>query len=754
MLWALPASHMLDDGLVGSRTDGDRLLDQAVEELPSVLRGASIEAKGEFVQVRVEVLTTDGPLVCSQQPALQKGRDTMNPRKKSRGLLGAALHNASRVAIAVIGKRSIGLQPITHYRTALLDRLPDEGGQAVARPIGDPLHANASNPFAANLGGNDHQRLVPDVPTPSARFNPADERLVAADSQHAVQADGTRPVLLPNDPPHRLKPESERLPSVLKDGAGGDGHCGFACATPKELVRREPCFGAPAVRASKALGPPQLHQIIPTGLLRGELAVEFGCRSRVLHGPPTTTPGGNSSQGNTPLASTFLVSPFKDATVVSVDGFGDFASAAWGVGHGSRIEVKDKVYFPHSLGIFYMALTQYLGFPAWGDEYKVMGLALYGEPQFINEMRQIVRLEDNGSFRLELEFFRHHKETIEDQWENGEPRVAALYAPALEALLGPARQKGDELTQRHRDLARSIQAMYEEAFFHLLSCLHNRHGMDTLVLAGGCAMNSVANGKVRRMTRFKQVYIQSAAGDAGGAIGAAFAVANQLGQTAERFHMSHAYWGPAFSHDYHERLLEEKAQELKAQGCHVEQMQDEAELCRRTTQAIADGRVIGWFQGRMEWGPRALGNRSILCDPRRADMKDILNLKIKRRESFRPFAPSVLREAVSQWFEEEDDVPFMMQVFQIREEKRRIIPAVTHVDGSGRLQTVYRDTNPRYYHLIEAFADLTGIPIVLNTSFNENEPIVCRPEEALDCFLRTKMDVLVLGNWFIARSVA
>jgi carbamoyltransferase len=254
------------------------------------------------------------------------------------------------------------------------------------------------------------------------------------------------------------------------------------------------------------------------------------------------------------------------------------------------------------------------------------------------------------------------------------------------------------------------------------------------------------------MTRFKQVYIQSAAGDAGGAIGAAFVVANQLGLTAEHFHMSHAYWGPAFSNDYHERLLGEKAQEIKAQGCHVEQMQDEAELCRRTAKAIADGRVIGWFQGRMEWGPRALGNRSILCDPRRADMKDILNQKIKRRESFRPFAPSILREAVPEWFEEEDDVPFMMQVFQIREEKRRIIPAVTHVDGSGRLQTVYRDTNPLYYRLIEAFADLTGIPIVLNTSFNENEPIVCRPEEALDCFLRTKMDVLVLGNWFISRS--
>jgi hypothetical protein len=253
----------------------------------------------------------------------------MNPWKKSRGLLGAALHDASRVAIAVIGKRSIGLQPITHYHPALLDRLPDEGRQAVARPIGDLLHANVSDPFTSNLGGNDHQRLVSDVPTPSALFDPADKRLVdldfacerltarphhrtpqfvqpgprrlvAADSQHAVQADGTRPVLLPDDPPHRLEPEPERLPSVLKDGAGGDGHRGFACATPKELVRREPCVGAPAVRASKALGPPQLHQVVSTGLLREELAVKCGCRSRVLHGPQSTTHGGNSSQGNTP----------------------------------------------------------------------------------------------------------------------------------------------------------------------------------------------------------------------------------------------------------------------------------------------------------------------------------------------------------------------------------------------------------------------------------------------------------------------
>ncbi|WP_081662761.1 carbamoyltransferase C-terminal domain-containing protein [Thermithiobacillus tepidarius DSM 3134] len=454
------------------------------------------------------------------------------------------------------------------------------------------------------------------------------------------------------------------------------------------------------------------------------------------------------------LASAFLVSPFEEAVAVSVDGFGDFASAAWGVGRGSEITVEDKVYFPHSLGIFYQALTQYLGFPHYGDEYKVMGLAPYGQPRYMDEMRRIVALQDDGSFRLNLDYFRHHKEKVEYEWENGIPAVGRLFTPALEELLGKARDKSDELTQKHKDIARSVQAMYEEAFFHLLNTLHRRHGLDAVTLAGGCAMNSVANGKVYRNTPFKKVYIQSAAGDAGGAIGAAFVVWHQVSQDPARFVMDHAYWGPQFSDDAVGELVAGKQQALADERCSVERVQDEAELCRRTAQAIAEGKVVGWFQGRMEWGPRALGNRSIVCDPRRADMKDILNLKIKRRESFRPFAPSILREAVPAWFETDDDVPFMMQVYQIREDKRPEIPAVTHVDGSGRLQTVYADTNPRYHRLIKSFEELTGVPIVLNTSFNENEPVVCRPMEALDCFLRTKMDVLVLGDTFISRREA
>ena len=469
------------------------------------------------------------------------------------------------------------------------------------------------------------------------------------------------------------------------------------------------------------------------------------------------------------LASCFLVSPFEEAIAVSIDGFGDFASAAWGIGRGNALIMEDRVWFPHSLGAFYQAMTQYLGFPHYGDESKVMGLAPYGEPRFIQEMRQIVRLRDDGAFALDLAYFRHHREKIAYEWSGGSPHVGTLFSPALEEFLGPARGKDDPLEQKHRDLARSAQDMYEEAFFHLLHKLHARHRLDSLTLAGGCAMNSVANGKVRRRTQFKRVYIQSAVGDAGGAIGAAMQVWHQIGGArgktraqsvsvlagdviSGRTIMDHAFLGPGCDSEEIAALLKTRAADLAAEGCRPEHVGDEPTLCRKTADSIARGEVVGWFQGRMEWGPRALGNRSIVCDPRRADMKDILNLKIKRRESFRPFAPSILREHVAEWFGEEDDVPFMMQVFQIRAEKRALIPAVTHIDGSGRLQTVHRHTNPRYWQLIESFRELTGVPMVLNTSFNENEPVVCKPEEALNCFLRTKMNVLVLGNSLIERQ--
>lgn len=450
------------------------------------------------------------------------------------------------------------------------------------------------------------------------------------------------------------------------------------------------------------------------------------------------------------LSSAFHVSPFQEAVAVSVDGFGDFASSAWGVGRGTKIDVQGRVSYPHSLGIFYQAITQHLGFPHYGDEYKVMGLAPYGEPRYLREMRELVELQANGGFKLNLKYFRHHRESVAYQWADGCPAFGDLFSEALEGLIGPRRGMDELLDQRHKDLARSAQAVYEEAFFNLVDAARKETGLTNLVLAGGCANNSVANGKVRRQTPFTRVYVHAAPGDQGGAIGAAFVVWHKLGG-ARSFTMDHAFWGPGYDAEACKTAAASRSGEIEKAGCKIASIADETELCRRTAQAIAEGKVVGWFQGRMEWGPRALGNRSIVCDPRRQDMKQILNAKIKRRESFRPFAPSVLAEHVADWFEEDDAVPFMMQVFQIREERRAQIPAVTHADGSGRLQTVTRAANPRYAALIQAFFEETGVPMVLNTSFNENEPVVCKPEEALDCFMRTKMDVLVLGDLFIER---
>lgn len=451
------------------------------------------------------------------------------------------------------------------------------------------------------------------------------------------------------------------------------------------------------------------------------------------------------------IASSFLVSPFADAAVVSVDGFGDFLSAAWGAGKGTRIDLQGKVAFPHSLGIFYLALTQYLGFPDYGDEYKVMGLAPYGSPNRLTEMRKLVHLGAQGSYALNLDYFVHHTQGAAMTWASGEPVIGKVYSDRLAELLGPARESGAALEQRHMDIAASAQAMYEEALFHLLNHVQELTGTTRLALAGGCAMNSVANGKIFERTAFCEIYVQSAAGDAGGAIGAAFDTYHAVSKQDRRFVMDHAYWGPEFSQDEMERAVAVRSDELLAAGCELVHPGHEATLLDLVASAITDGKVIGWFQGRMEWGPRALGNRSILGDPRRADMKEILNVKIKRRESFRPFAPSILREATPEWFETDREVPFMLQVFQVRAEKRLLIPAVTHVNGSGRLQTVSEAQNARYYRLIRRFGEITGIPMLLNTSFNENEPVVCRPAEALDCFLRTKMDLLVLGDLIVRR---
>jgi carbamoyltransferase len=453
------------------------------------------------------------------------------------------------------------------------------------------------------------------------------------------------------------------------------------------------------------------------------------------------------------LGSSFFVSPFDKAAVVSVDGFGDFVSTMWGIGQGKKIEVKSRIFFPHSLGLFYLSITQFLGFPKYGDEYKVMGLSSYGEPAYLDKMRQIVRLASNGKFNLNLDYFIHHSEGATMTWDGGEPKMGPVYSKVMEKVLGPGRYHRDEpITKHHENIAASLQAMYEEAFFHLLNYVYEQTKIPVLCLAGGCAMNSVANGKIFDRTPFKEVYIQPAAGDAGGALGAAYYVWHQVLGYERSFVMEHAYWGPQYTNDEVKNEIEKKRSELRKLNCMIEEINDEDELCKRTAKEIANGKVVGWFQGRMEWGPRALGNRSIVVDPRRAEMKDVLNARIKRREPFRPFAPSILFEKTGEYFEKDYPDPFMIKVYPIRPEKRSVIPAVTHVDGTGRLQTIRKEDNPLYWKLIKEFENLTGVPVVLNTSFNENEPIVCTPQEALDCFLRTKMDVLVLGKFLISKK--
>jgi carbamoyltransferase len=456
------------------------------------------------------------------------------------------------------------------------------------------------------------------------------------------------------------------------------------------------------------------------------------------------------------IASAFYCSPFEEAACLTVDGFGDFVSTMLAAGRGTRIEVLQRVHFPHSLGLFYTALTQYLGFPKYGDEYKVMGLAAYGEPCFAEQIGRLVLALDDGTFRLDLRYFSHLSEGVDMTWDDGEPVLGDVFTPALEKLLGPRRHREEEISQRHKDVAASVQAVYEERFFALVREVLDRTRLKRLALAGGCAMNSVANGKLFERTDVEDVYIQAAAGDAGTALGAALYVQHAVLAAPRDFVMDHAYWGPEYGESEVRVALAEGIPGSQGQdgrfGEHtVETVRDEGRLCAETAAALTAGEVVGWYQGRAEWGPRALGNRSILADPRRADMRDVLNLKVKRRESFRPFAPSILEERTSEWFTIGHPDPFMIKVCPIRPEKRPLIPAVTHVDGTGRLQTVSRRTNPRYWRLIHEFEQLTGVPIVLNTSFNENEPIVNTPAEALDCFLRTKMDRLVLGNIVVRR---
>ena len=443
-------------------------------------------------------------------------------------------------------------------------------------------------------------------------------------------------------------------------------------------------------------------------------------------------------------ASAFNVSPFDSAAVVSIDAFGDFRSTMVSAGEGSRMKMVNSVGFPHSLGILYTAATQYLGFLRYGDEYKVMGLAAYGEPNHLEEFRRMVSPGPGGTFKLGLDYFLHASKGVNMAWDDTEPRIDRAYSDFMVRRLGPAREPEDEVTERHQDIAASLQAVLQELYYHVLNYAHEATGSKSLALAGGVAFNSVANGGIFANTPFEDVYIQAAAGDAGTALGAACYVDQQVLGQPRAFEMQTAFWGPGFDDQGYVESLERG-------GLDYRRLSDE-ELYRSCAERIAAGKIIGWFQGRTEWGPRALGNRSILADPRRAEMKDILNARIKRREQFRPFAPSILAEAVSDYFEQSYPDPFMIKVYPIKQDKRSEIPAVTHVDGTGRLQTVSREDNPRYWSLIKEFGRQTGVPLVLNTSFNDNEPIVCTPEQAIKSYIRTEMDVLVLGNYMVERS--
>jgi carbamoyltransferase len=442
-------------------------------------------------------------------------------------------------------------------------------------------------------------------------------------------------------------------------------------------------------------------------------------------------------------ASAFFVSPFDEAAILTVDGFGDFASLLLAHGRGNRFDVLDRVVFPDSLGIYYTAVTQWLGFPKYGDEGKVMGLAPYGDAEiFRDEMRELVRVDE--LFALDLDYFTHHSRGVDMTWAEGSPEIGRIFSGRMETIFGRAREPRTQVTRHHENVAAALQAVLEEVYLHLVREAHRRTGSRNLCLAGGVALNAVANGRIRPETAFDGVYVQPAAGDSGIAVGAAYYAWHQLLGRPRGYVMEHAYTGPEYSDDDCEAAL-------RAAGLEPERLDDDA-LFPLVAERIAGGDVVGWFQGRMEFGPRALGNRSIVTDPRRDDMKDILNARIKHREAFRPFAPSVLAEKTGEWYEQDYTSPFMILVYKTRAEKRREIPAVNHVDDTGRLQTVEQRVAPRYHRLISEFDRLTGVPIVLNTSFNENEPIVMTPEQAVDTFLKTKMDVLVLGNNVVRRA--
>ena len=445
------------------------------------------------------------------------------------------------------------------------------------------------------------------------------------------------------------------------------------------------------------------------------------------------------------IASSLFFNEFDECVNLSVDGFGDFASCGWGFSKNKDLNIDKKIYFPHSLGIFYQAMTQFLGFKNYGDEYKVMGLSSYGKPKYVDLINKLIKKKKEG-FELNLEYFSHHKKKILTINNNGQAIYRNLYSNKLIDLLGQDRKKNQKITQDHMDLAKSTQVVYENVFFTVLNNLYKKYKCENLSLSGGCAMNSVANGKIIKNTPFKKIYISPNPGDAGGAIGSACVhISKNLKKKINV--KNYAYLGPKFENKEIEKFIDKNLNIKKYQVSFF----NDQEISNIISKKLTESKIIGWFQNKTEWGPRALGNRSIIADARNPNIKDIINSKIKRRESFRPFAPTILFEKTQDWFEIENEVPFMSEVYPIKKDKRTLLPGITHIDGTGRLQTIKKVNNLKYYNLINSFYKLTGIPIILNTSFNENEPIVNTPEEAFNCFDRTDMDLLVIGNNIISR---
>jgi len=444
------------------------------------------------------------------------------------------------------------------------------------------------------------------------------------------------------------------------------------------------------------------------------------------------------------IASAYYCSPWEKAAGFSYDGSGDFVSTMMARCEGSEIHVLDRVFLPHSLGSFYTMICEFIGYNKYGDEGKVMGLAPYGKDTYCEQIRDLLMTSDSG-FELDLDFFKPLGSNEGMQINpDGTVALARHFSRRMIKLFGPPREPHAEITQRDMDLAYAMQHCFEEVFFHLLNELHKRVPVKNLAMAGGCALNSVANGKLFARTPFRHTWIQPAAGDEGLAIGAALHTYHSVLKKPRDYVMKNSYLGPEFADSRIESSL-------KSAGLKYQKL-ERGPLLDTVAARIAEGDVLGWFQGRMEWGPRALGNRSIVAHPGRPDMKDVLNARIKRREWFRPFAPSILEERQAEYFEHDHPSPFMLHVYKIRPERREQLCAVNHVDDTGRLQSVKRDENPLYYDLLSAFERRTGIPVVLNTSFNENEPIVCNPEEAIDCFQRTRMDAIAIGPFLALKS--